>query len=119
MIADQPLATFRVEADAVESDDAGGFLAAMLQGVQAKGGNRGGVGMIEDPEDAALLAQPVAVRVEGPVRVAPSASRLGSRSEGSVLVDQGVKLLLVHAGAAVSPTLAGGFFGAGDGIAID
>ena len=64
VISDQTLSALRVESDAVESDDAGGFLAAMLQGMHPKGGNRGGVGMIENAEDAAFLAQPVAVRVE-------------------------------------------------------
>ena len=68
VIADQPLAALRVEPHAVESDDAGGLLAAMLQRVQAKRGDRGGVGMIEDAEDAAFLAQPVAVGVEAGVR---------------------------------------------------
>ena len=64
VIADQPLAALRVEPDAVESDDAGGLLAAMLQGMQPERDDRGGVGMIENAEDAAFLAQPVPVRVE-------------------------------------------------------
>ena len=54
-----------MEALAVEGDDAGGFLAAVLKRVQAERGDRGGVGMAEDAEDAALLAQPVAINVEG------------------------------------------------------
>ena len=49
---------------AVEGDDAGGFLAAMLEGVQAERRDRGGVGVAEDAEDAALLAQPVVVEIE-------------------------------------------------------
>ena len=64
MVADQPLPALRVEPHAVESDDAGGLLAAMLQGMQPKRGDRGGVGMVENAEDAALLAQSVAVGVE-------------------------------------------------------
>src|SRR5580698_4369043 len=64
VIADQPLAALRVKPDAVESDNAGSFLAAMLQGMQPEHGNGGGVRMIKDSEDAALLAQPVAVGVE-------------------------------------------------------
>ena len=64
VIADQPLSALRVEPDAVEGDDAGGLLAAMLQRVQAERGDGGGVGMVENAEDAALLAQPVAVGVE-------------------------------------------------------
>ena len=64
VVADQPLPALRVEPDAVESDDAGGLLAAMLQRMQAERGNGGGVRMIENAEDAALLAQSVAVGVE-------------------------------------------------------
>ena len=48
----------------VEGDDAGRLLAAMLQRVQAERGDRGGVGMAVDAEDAAFLAQRVAVEVE-------------------------------------------------------
>ena len=50
-----------VELLAVEGDDAAGLLAAVLQGVQAERGQRGGVGMAEDAEDAALLAQLVVI----------------------------------------------------------
>src|SRR3974390_601430 len=52
-----------VEARAVEGDDAGRFLAAMLQGVQAERGDRGCMGMVEYAEDPALLAQPIAIKV--------------------------------------------------------
>ena len=45
-----------MEALAVEGDDAGGFLAAMLERVQAERGDRGRVGMAEDAEDAAFFA---------------------------------------------------------------
>ena len=53
-----------MEALAVEGDDAGGFLATMLKGMQTERGDRGGVGMAEDAEYAALFAQPVSVKVE-------------------------------------------------------
>jgi hypothetical protein len=48
-----------VKVFAVEADDTGRFLAAMLECVQAERRQRGSVGMIENPEDAALLVQPV------------------------------------------------------------
>ena len=53
-----------METLAVEGDDAGGLLAAVLQRVQAERGDGGGVGMAEDAEHAAFLAQPVGVRIE-------------------------------------------------------
>ena len=53
-----------MEALAVEGDDAGGFLAAMLERVQAERGDGGGVGMAENAEHAAFFAQAVAVEVE-------------------------------------------------------
>jgi hypothetical protein len=40
-------------AAAVIGDDAGGFLAAMLEGVQAERGDSGGLGMAKDAEHAA------------------------------------------------------------------
>ena len=60
-VADEAEAAFGVEAAAVEGDDAGGLLAAMLQGVQAERGDGGGIGMAEDAEHAAFLAQRVAI----------------------------------------------------------
>jgi hypothetical protein len=57
MVADEPEAAFCVKMLSIEADDAGGLLAAMLKRVQAECRQRGGVGMIEDPEDAALLVQ--------------------------------------------------------------
>ena len=53
-----------MEALAVEGDDAGRFLAAMLQRVQAERRDGGGVRMAEDAEHAALLAQAVLVQVD-------------------------------------------------------
>ena len=49
---------------AVEADDARRFLAAMLQGVQAERGDRGGARVTENAEDAAFLAQAVAFEIE-------------------------------------------------------
>ena len=59
MVADQPDAALGMEMGAVEADDAGGLLAAMLERVQAERGQRRGIGMVEDAEDAAFLVQPV------------------------------------------------------------
>ena len=55
-VADQAEAAFGMEALAVEGDDAGGFLAAVLERVQAERGDGGGVGMAEDAEHAAFFA---------------------------------------------------------------
>ena len=63
-VADEAEATLGVEALAVERDDAGRFLAAMLQRVQAKRGNRRGIGMAEDAEHPAFFAEPVRVQIE-------------------------------------------------------
>src|SRR5262249_17847917 len=49
---------------AVEGDDAGGFLTAMLESVQTKRSNRCGIGMTENAEYAAFLAQAVAVKIQ-------------------------------------------------------
>ena len=64
VIANQPLSAFRVEPDAVESDDACRLLATMLKRMQPERGNGGGVGMVKDSKDAALFTQSVAVGVE-------------------------------------------------------
>ena len=55
-VADEAEAAFGMEAAAVEGDDAGGFLAAMLEGVQSERGDGGGLGVAEDAEHAAFLA---------------------------------------------------------------
>ena len=49
---------------AVERDDAGCFLAAVLERMQAERGNCRGVGMTEYAEYAALLAEPVRVEIQ-------------------------------------------------------
>jgi len=51
---------------AVEGDDARGLLAAMLQSVQSECGDGGGVGMAEDAEHPAFLAQRIAVQIVVP-----------------------------------------------------
>ena len=43
----------------VEGDDAGSFLAAMLQSVEAQRGERRGIRVAEDAEHAAFLMQAV------------------------------------------------------------
>ena len=63
-IADQAEAAFRMKTPAVEGDDAGGFLAAVLQGVQPERGDGGRVGMAENPEHPAFFAQPVTIKIE-------------------------------------------------------
>ena len=66
IVANEAHALVRVEALAVVADDAGRLLAAVLQGVQAQGGDGGRVRHIPDTEDAAFLMQRiVAVRGEG------------------------------------------------------
>ncbi len=64
IVADEAHAALGVEALAVEGDDAGGLLAAVLERVQAERGDGGGVGMAEDAEHAAFLAQAVGVGIE-------------------------------------------------------
>ena len=122
VIADQPLAALRVEPGAVESDDAGGLLAAMLQRMQPKRNDRRRVGVIEYAKDAALLSQPVLGEVDASLARQdlrpPSASLPWRRSEWSVLVDQGVELLLVRDGASLAPPVELVFFCGWLGIAI-
>jgi hypothetical protein len=55
-VADETEPAFTVKSGSVEGDDAGGLLAAMLQGVQPERGDGGGFGMAEDAEHAAFLA---------------------------------------------------------------
>src|SRR5262249_14108993 len=62
--ADDPQPPLGMKSSAVERHDAGGLLAAVLERVQAEGGDRRRVRMSEYAEDAALFTQPVAVEVE-------------------------------------------------------
>src|SRR6516162_6362382 len=64
-VADQTKPPLGVKPLAVELDDPGGLLAAVLQSVQAQNGDRRCVGMSEYAEYAAFLAEPVRVEVEG------------------------------------------------------
>ena len=64
-VADQAEPPFGMEPLAVERNDTGGFLAAVLQGVQAERGDGRGVRVAENAENAALLAQTIRIRVEG------------------------------------------------------
>ena len=63
VVADQTHAPLGMEPVAVERDDAGRFLAAVLERVQTERGDGGGVGMPQHAENAALLAQAVAVQI--------------------------------------------------------
>ena len=65
VVADEAEAALGMEMAAVEGDDAGRLLAAVLQGVQAERGERRGVLVAEDAEDAALLAQAIVVARPG------------------------------------------------------
>ena len=56
MIADEAHAPFGVKAFAVKSDDARGFLAAMLKGMEAKCREGRRIGMTKDAKDAAFFA---------------------------------------------------------------
>ena len=78
-VADEAHAALGVEHPAVERHDAGRLLAAMLQGVEAERHDRGGIRMAVDAEDAAFLAQGVAVEVE---IAAERLARPGSAPEG-------------------------------------
>ena len=82
MIADEAEAALGIEAPAVEGDDAGRFLAAMLQRMQAERRDGGGVGMAENAEDAAFLAQPVGVEVEIAAQITGSASMTAPAMSG-------------------------------------
>ena len=64
VVADQPHAALGMEALAVERHDAGGFLPAMLERVQAERRDRGGVRMAENAEHAALLVQAVLFEID-------------------------------------------------------
>ena len=63
-VADEAQAALGMEALAVEGNDAGGFLTAMLERMQAERGDGGGIRMAEDAEHAAFLAQAVGIGIE-------------------------------------------------------
>ena len=89
MVAYQPLASFGVEPLAVEGDDTRRLLPTMLQGVQAKRDNRRRIGMAENAEDTALLAQPVVVPVDAPCL---KADQVGA--DGDLLTSEGAPMRL-------------------------
>ena len=62
-----------MEVAAVEADDAGRFLAAVLQGVEAERGYGGGIGHVPDAEHAAFVVELVVVGC-GEVKAMPALS---------------------------------------------
>ena len=60
-VADMAERPVGVKALAVAGDDAGGFLAAVLEGVEAQHGQRGCIGMVVDAEERTLLLQLVVI----------------------------------------------------------
>ena len=60
-VADETEATFGVEPFSIEGNNPGSFLAAVLKRVQAERGDRRGVGMAENSEDPAFLAETVRI----------------------------------------------------------
>src|SRR5579862_2166214 len=63
-VGDMPDVLFVVETLAVESGDATGLLAAVLQRQKSDRGDRGGVGDAECAIDAALKAQAIVIRID-------------------------------------------------------
>ena len=53
-----------MEAFPIEADDAGRFLATMLQRVEAQGRDRGGVRVSVNAEDPALLVEAILVQID-------------------------------------------------------
>src|SRR5262249_15682999 len=62
-VADETKPPFRMKPGSVIGYDAGGLLAAVLEGVEAKGGDGGGRGVAKNAEHAALFAQRVPFEV--------------------------------------------------------
>jgi GTPase len=71
VVADKAKAALRMEVAAIECDDAGSLLTAMLQGVKAERGQGRGILMAEHAEDTALLAKAI-------VLVSRQGSRIGT-----------------------------------------
>ena len=65
IVADQPGPAMRVELPAIVGDDAGRFLAAMLQRMQPKRGQRRRIRMTVDSENAALFVEMIRVGAAG------------------------------------------------------
>src|SRR5262249_38994930 len=66
VVADEPHPALGMEPPAIEGDDPGRLLAAVLEGVQAERRDRGRVRVPEYAEYAALFAQPIAVKIGMP-----------------------------------------------------
>ncbi|MGY4487507.1 hypothetical protein ACVWWR_006698 [Bradyrhizobium sp. LM3.2] len=62
-VADEAEAAFGMKAAAVIGDDAGGFLTAVLKGMEAERRDGGGIGVAIDAEDAAFLAQRIPFQI--------------------------------------------------------
>jgi len=61
VLADMAKTAMRIELPAVEADDSGRLLSAVLEGVESERGMGRGVRMAEDAEDAALILQMIVV----------------------------------------------------------
>ncbi len=91
VVADQSEVPFGMELRAVEGDDPGRLLAPVLQGVQPQCRQRRSVGMAENAEYPALLAQGVAVEF------VKSLSHGLNRSAGPVFAQSSIARNPVHA----------------------
>ena len=63
IVAHQTELALGVESRAIEADDAGCFLAPVLERVQAECGDRGGVGVPENTEHPTLLARSIGIKI--------------------------------------------------------
>ena len=63
-VTDQTETTFRVEAFAIEGDDAGCFLTSVLEGVQTERGDGGRVRVAENAKHPTFFTQAVGVGIE-------------------------------------------------------
>ena len=96
MIADQTQPPLGVEPFAVEGDDARRFLTAVLQRVQPERRQRGGLGMAENAEHAALFVQPVGVEDRSRRRSRfRNGGRRGGRRQRDLAVDERVELVAI------------------------
>src|SRR5262249_8041361 len=93
VVADEAQPAFGMEALAVEGDDAGGLLPAMLERMQPERGDRRRVRMSEYPEHAALFAQSVIVEVTPGRRFTIGRGR---RHPASAEIESGVAWSLGH-----------------------
>jgi hypothetical protein len=64
VIPNQPHTLFLVELAAIERDDTGRFLAAVLQGMQTQRRQCRGIGVPQNAKHAAFFMQRVAVEIE-------------------------------------------------------